>query len=159
MTGEQSYGPYVTVADEFEVSNAGRTATVRKLETRKGERVEIESPSGDETLRVDALGLESLAWQERAVISQYLPEGDEMESLETESDEVACDAEFELMNEYAHVRLRRLRSPEVSVLQIHAPKKRERIQIDASGLGGLARQTHAIFTGFLEQPHGPEDHH
>lgn len=159
MTENTRYGPYVTVVAEFDVSTADRTATVRKLKTRKGERLEIEAPSEGTSLRVDALGLESLAWQEIDTVSRHLSDGDEMYRLDEASDDVTCDTEFELMNEYAHVQIRRLRSPESAVLQIRAPKKRERIQIDANGLAGLSRQDHTIFSKFLEQPHGPEDHH
>lgn len=159
MTNEGSYGPYVTLVNEFDVSTGEQTATVRKLETRKGERVEIESPSGDEMLRVDALGLESLSWQDTEVLERFLPDGHDMAPLDEESDDVTSDTGFEVSNEYAQVHVRRLRSPERSTLQIRAPKKREQIQIDAAALGGLARQNHMLFTEFLEHPHGPEDHH
>lgn len=159
MTENTRHGPYVTVVAEFDVSNADRTAIVRRLKTRKGERLEIEAPSEGTSLRVDALGLESLAWQETNAVSRYLPDSDEMRRLDEESDDVTCDTEFELMNEYAHVQIRRLQSPESAVLQIRAPKKRERIQIDTNGLVGLSSQDHTIFSEFLEQPHGPEDHH
>jgi len=159
MTNEQPYGPYVSLVDEFTVSTGEQTGTVRKLKTRKGERVEIRSPSGDESLRVDALGLESLSWQETETLERFLPEGHDMALLDEDSDDVASDTGFKLSNEYAQVHVRRLRSPGQSTLQIRAPKKREQIQIDAVALGGLASQDHMLFTEFLEQPHGPEDHH
>lgn len=159
MTKKRSYGPYVSVVDEFSVSSGGQTATLRKLKTKKGERLEIESPSGDETLRVDALGLESLSWQETEIFDRFLPDGHEMDLLDEESDDVTSDTGFDVANEYAQVHVRRLQSPERSTLQIRAPKKREQIQIDVDALGGLARQDHMLFTEFLEQPHGPEDHH
>lgn len=159
MTENTRHGPYVTVVDEFDISTIERTVTVRKLETRKGERLEIESPSEEAALRVDALGLESLAWQEPDVFSRFLPDSYAMHRLDEASDEVTCDTEFELMNEYAYVRIRRLCSLDSTVLQIRAPKKREQIQIDANGLVGLSRQDHTIFSEFLEEPHGPEDHH
>jgi len=159
MTSEKSYGPYVTVVDEFDVSDGEQTATVRKLKTRKGERLEIESPSGDETLRIDALGLESLSWQETEIFDRFLPGGHDMDPLNEESDDIMSDTGFDVTNEYAQVQVRRLQSPERSTLQICAPKKREQIQIDPDALGGLARQDHTLFTEFLEQPHGPEDHH
>lgn len=150
---------YVSTVEEFYVSSPERTVTVRKLKTRKGERVEFESPVDESTLSVDALGLESLAWQESDLFATYLSSEYDLKPLEEDAEEVACDVEFELMNEYAHVRVQRLQSPERATLEIHAPKKRERIQIDPDGLCGLAQQDHTIFSGFLEQPHGPEDHH
>ncbi|MHC3437432.1 hypothetical protein ACYJ1Y_04850 [Natrialbaceae archaeon A-gly3] len=151
--------PYVSTIEEFDVSSPERTVTVRKLKTRKGERVEFESPVDESTLSVDALGLESLAWQELDVFAAYLSSEYDLEPLEEDATEVVCDVEFELMNEYAYVRVRRLQSSERATLEIHAPKKRERVQIDPDGLWGLAQQNHTIFSEFLEQPHGPEDHH
>lgn len=159
MTEDTTTRPYVTTLEEFDVSTPARTVTVRKLKTRKGERVEFESPTDGSLLSVDALGLESLAWQEWDVFSSYLSEEYDLEPLEVEDEDVTCDLEFELTNEYAHVVLRRLQSSERAVLEIRAPKKREHIQIDADGLAGLAGQDHTVFSGFLEQPHGPEDHH
>lgn len=159
MSEESQRRPYVSTVEEFDVSSPERTVTVRKIKTRKGERVEFESSVDENVLSVDALGLESLAWQESDVFAAYLSSEYDSEPLEEDAKEVACDVEFELMNEYAHVRVRRLQSPGRAVLEIHAPKKRERIQVDPDGLWGLAQQDHTIFSRFLEQPHGPEDHH
>lgn len=159
MTSEQSNSPYVSVVDEFTVSSSGQTATVRKLTTRKGERVEIESPSGDQRLRVDALGLESLAWQESDIASRFVSGEYERTLFDEDSNDVTTDAGFKLMNEYAHVHVRRMQSSQESALQIRAPKKREQIQLDAAAVAGLAREDHQLFSEFLEQPHGPEDHH
>jgi len=159
MSERNQRRPYVSTVEEFDVSSPERTMTVRKLKTRKGERLEFESPAEGSTLSVDALGLESLAWQEPDLFDAYLSDEYDHEPLANDAEEVDCDIEFEVTNEYAHVRVRRLQSPERSVLEIHAPKKRERIQADPHALEGLARQDHTIFTEFLEQPHGPEDDH
>lgn len=157
MSERDQRRPYVSTVEEFDVSSE-RTVTVRKLETRKGERVEYASPVDESTLSVDALGLESLAWQESDLFAASLSSEYDLEPLEEEATEVACDDAFELMNEYAHVRVRRLQSPERELLEVHAPKKRDRIWIDPDGLRELTRQDHTIFSDFLEQPHGPEDH-
>lgn len=158
MSDNTQRRPYVTTVERFDVSSTEQTVTVRKLKTRKGERIEFESPADGSTLTVDALGLESLAWQESDIFAAYLSSEYDFEPLNEDAEEVVCDIEFELMNEYAHVRVRRLRSPERVVLEIRAPKKRERIQINSNGLRGLVQQDHTIFSEFLTQPHGPDDH-
>ncbi|WP_280535480.1 hypothetical protein [Halopenitus sp. POP-27] len=159
MTDRNHRRPYVSTVEEFDVSSTERTVTVRKIETPKGERVEFESSAEARTLSVDALGLESLTWQSPDVFTVEPVDENDAEPLEEDADEVDCDVEFELMNEYAYVRVRRLQSPVRTTLEIHAPKKRERIQITPAGLEGLARRDHTVFSEYLEQPHGPEDHH
>lgn len=66
---------WITIANEF------TTVRVRKVHTRNGERLEIESPNLGFSIKLDALELESLSWQEpnslsRLLESPYGPEAD-----------------------------------------------------------------------------------
>jgi hypothetical protein len=49
---------------EIVVSNEFATVVVRKVLTRNGERLEITSPTGGRSVRLDALVLESLTWSD-----------------------------------------------------------------------------------------------
>jgi len=53
-----------STADEPElvVSNEFATVVVRRVHTRNGTRLEIDSPSSGRSVRLDALVLESLTW-------------------------------------------------------------------------------------------------
>lgn len=57
---------WITIANEF------TTVRVRKVHTRNGERLEIESPHLGFSIKLDALELESLSWQEPNSLSSLL---------------------------------------------------------------------------------------
>lgn len=57
---------------EFVIGNEFAHVVVRKVYTRNGERLEIESPFFGSAIRLDALHLEGISWQETEVLSQFL---------------------------------------------------------------------------------------
>jgi hypothetical protein len=59
-------GEWVQIANEF------TTARVRKVWTRNGERLEIQSAKLGTTIRLDPLELESLTWQDTETFSALL---------------------------------------------------------------------------------------
>ncbi len=61
-----------TVAVEFTVVNEFTAVRVRKILTRNGQRLEITSLRLDHQIRLDALALEALSWQNEETISAYL---------------------------------------------------------------------------------------
>ncbi len=156
MTDTTPTEHYIDVAEEIEIEGDETTVTVRRIKTPKGERVEVRS--ADDAIRADALGLESLSWQDLDVFADFLGhEYDLAERSESEeSDEVIC--EFTLSNEYADIVVRGLRTPNGDRLVVEAPKKHFSLRVDAKGLEALAQQDTTIFSEFLETPHGPGGH-
>ena len=70
----------ITNSNEIEVVNEFALVRVRKVETRNGMRLEIESPRLGSRVRLDAMALESLTWQPSDTYSRFLehpfgPEG------------------------------------------------------------------------------------
>ena len=65
-------------SDEIQVMNEFALVRVRRVETRNGMRLEIESPRLGSKVRLDALALESLTWQSPDTFSRFLerPYGD-----------------------------------------------------------------------------------
>ncbi|WP_077212620.1 hypothetical protein [Bacillus dakarensis] len=57
---------------EIRISNEFASIIVRKVSTRNGERLEIESPGLDLRIRLDALQMESIVWQKPEFFSQLL---------------------------------------------------------------------------------------
>ncbi|GCE43951.1 hypothetical protein Rhow_008249 [Rhodococcus wratislaviensis] len=57
---------------EFTVVNEFTAVRVRKILTRNGQRLEITSLRLDHHIRLDALALEALSWQNEETISAYL---------------------------------------------------------------------------------------
>jgi hypothetical protein len=57
---------------EFRIANEFASVTVRKIRTRNGERIEIESNGLGLKIQLDSLALESLTWQSPEMFSQFL---------------------------------------------------------------------------------------
>ena len=57
---------------EIELTNEFATVRVRRVFTRNGVRLEINSPRLGRTVRLDPLSLESLTWQTSETFSEFL---------------------------------------------------------------------------------------
>lgn len=56
----------------IQIGNEFAMVRVRKIYTRNGERLEIESPRLGYKIQLDAIELESISWQEKGVFSEFL---------------------------------------------------------------------------------------
>jgi len=156
MTDSTEGDHYIEIAEETEIRGDDVAVTVRRIRTPKGERLEVRA--GEDVLRADALGLESLSWQDVDVFADFVDgEYDFARRSESDADD-DVDCEFTLSNEYADVVVRSVASPAGDRLVIEAPKKHFSVRVDAAGLEGLAAQDTSIFSEFLETPHGPGGH-
>ena len=147
---------YIEIAEETEISGDDATVTVRRIRTPKGERLEVRA--GEDVLRADALGLESLSWQDPDVFEDFLGHEYDLAARSESAADDDVDCEFTLSNEYADIVVRSVESPDGDRLIIEAPKKHFSVRVDAEGLAGLAAQDTSIFSEFLETPHGPGGH-
>jgi hypothetical protein len=70
------------VNEPIEITNEFATVTVRRVETRNGVRLRIESPRLQRSIDLDPLELETLTWQSHDLFSGLLahPFGPEDES-------------------------------------------------------------------------------
>ena len=64
--GDAASRPLVTITNEF------ASVEIREVVTGNGTRLEICSPRLGTSVRLDALALESLTWQEPQVFSRFL---------------------------------------------------------------------------------------
>jgi hypothetical protein len=60
---------------EMQIGNEFALVRIRKVSTRNGERLEIEAPKLGHTIRLDAVALETLTWQEPELFSTLLESG------------------------------------------------------------------------------------
>jgi hypothetical protein len=60
------------VSDEFEIANEFAAVVVRRVETRNGVRLRIESPRLQRSIDLDPLELETLTWQSHDLFSRLL---------------------------------------------------------------------------------------
>jgi hypothetical protein len=58
--------------EPVEIANEFATVTVRRVETRNGVRLRIESPRLQRSIDLDPLELESLTWQSHELFSRLL---------------------------------------------------------------------------------------
>ena len=63
------------VDSQIQIGNEFALVRIRKILTRNGERLEIEAPKLGHTIRLDAVALEALTWQEPEVFSRLLAGG------------------------------------------------------------------------------------
>jgi hypothetical protein len=73
--------------DPIEIANEFAAVVVRRVETRNGVRLRIESPRRQRSIDLDPLELESLTWQSHDLFTRLLadPYGPEEEDEEEES--------------------------------------------------------------------------
>lgn len=151
-----------STAVEFEITDAGTRVTVQKLLTPRGQLAEIAAPSEPGTVdscRMDALAVESLAWQEPDLFEDLVGDPEYRPPIRrsvTDSDTIV--ESFDLSNEYADTHIRKIRTSEGDRLQVQAPVAGFELLADARGLQALATQDPGLFSQFLETPHGPPDH-
>ena len=60
---------------EMQIGNEFALVRIRKVSTRNGERLEIEAPKLGHSIRLDAVALETLTWQEPELFSTLLETG------------------------------------------------------------------------------------
>lgn len=154
MSDSTADNQYIEIADETVLSDGETDVTVRHIKTPKGERLEIQSATDD--IRIDAMGLESLSWQDQEVFDEFL--GDEYEFSVSSETDAEIVTEFVISNEYADVVVRVLETHDGDRCVFEAPKKQFSLQADTTCLEALAEQDYSIFSAFLETPHGPGGH-
>jgi len=153
MTDTTEANAYVDVVDEVAFDDGDPRVLVRRVRTPKGERLEVRTV--DDVIRIDALGLESLSWQDPDVFASWLD--GEYDGVPDASDAEAR-AEFTISNEYADVVVRAVRDADTPHVVIESPKKHFSLRADALALAALAAQDTDVFSDFLRTPHGPGGH-
>jgi hypothetical protein len=82
------------------------------------------------------------------------PGGDEVRS-ELSDELLGSDRDFELTNEFATVRVRRVYTRNGVRLEISSPRLGRAIRLDPLSLESLTWQSHEVFSEFLRHPFGP----
>ena len=69
---DQREDEYIEREESFTISNEFGTVEVTKIQTPRGERLEISSVGLGYRIRLDALQLESISWQSPSTFSKFL---------------------------------------------------------------------------------------
>lgn len=141
-----------------EIAGDGATVAVRHVETPKGERLELASPNGDERVRFDALLLEWVTGQDEAVFRRLLEAAGETGSPDGErivaSNDVTVAAREELAtitNEFAHVEVSKVTTPEGDHLALAAPKLGIDRYLNGPALESLTYPSMETFSDLLRE--------
>ena len=112
-----------------EIAGDGVTVAIRHVERPKGERLELASPSQGEQVRFDALLLEWVTSQDEAVFRRLMDTAGGADSPNEDrivaSNEVTVvtrEALTTITNEFAHVEVGKVTTPEGDHLALAAPK-------------------------------------
>lgn len=146
-----------TAGEPFQLTDEGRVVTVRKLFTRTGERLELSAETLGESVRLDAIALESVAWQD---VDEMADRAETVDRSATHSMPEPIDTEREepmtVSSEFALARVSKGSTDNGERLDIEAPKLGYEIRLGPRELEWLALQDYETFSAWLEQPFGPE---
>lgn len=147
----------VKTGESIRLADETADVVVQKIFTRMGERLEIRS--GDRSIRLDAIMLESVSWQDKAELASDAAEAlPAAGSAVAESDSVDPDRDpITVSSEFALATLEHIDTPEGPRLNIEAPKLGYEIEIGPRELAYLTTLSHDTFTEWLETPFGPGD--
>jgi hypothetical protein len=155
--GTTAAAPAVHIADEE------GAVTIQKRFTRMGERLEVRAGS-DVSIRMDAIMLESVAWQDPDELAAKAAGLDptlesQFDASEDDSDRSDDpDSPITISSEYARAAIET--ADDRRSIEIRAPKLGYDIEIGPAELAWLATQSHERFSEWLETPFGPggDDH-
>jgi hypothetical protein len=171
MSSEEAKEHYIEKRETAALSDGLTTVELRKIFTPAGERLELEAPNVGRSIRLDAMELESLSWQEPETFIGFLaqelpglPEDTEAraefirEAAAEENGDADVKKAVTVTNEFAEAAVRALETDAGDRLEIEAPKLGYRTRLTPTGLETVTWQTTETFTEFLEKPFGPDDH-
>lgn len=140
-----------TISDD-----TGNRVFLRKINTRKGERLEIDSPRVGASSRLDAVALESLTWQKKEVFDELQPlpanpngRKGSLAAIEEEAEELR------IANEFAEVFVSKEGGPSEQAY-ISSRRLDNSISLTVRELEALSCQDPNIYSEFLVYPFGPE---
>lgn len=145
--------PGVTVRPLTTIEDDDVRVVVRAVETPKGERLELEAPAAGDRIRLDAVALEALTWQDDASFTRLLVDRDEPAStIGTSYDGPSTVTTLTaITNEFGHVNVRELDTPDGPRLELDAQNMAHAAQLTPSALAAIAAQSSAAFTTLIRE--------
>lgn len=145
--------PDTSTADTYELSDGTRSVVLEKLRTPNGERLVIESAG--ESVRLDAVALESLTWQDDEFFADLTGHPHE-KSVDATGD---AEPAMQIGNEYTTIRIRVHETGGGPVITLRSPKLEYQCRLSVAELAAVAGKSLGFFSDLLETPLGPESDH
>lgn len=145
------------VEEETRVTDGKSDIRISKVSTPKGERLEIASPELGTRIRLDALDLESITWQDTTAFEEVAnDQGTDRELPPFLPEEAEAVHFVDVVNEFAHVEIYVLETPRAEGLMIRSVDLGYRIRLRPTHLELLSCCETEVTSGFLTNPLGPE---
>lgn len=154
MTDEDGSARFgVAVRTLTTIRGADTAVVVRAVETPKGERLELEAPAAGDRIRLDAVALETLTWQDDASFTRLLVGREEPPSTIGTSYEgpSTATALTAITNEFGHVNVRELDTPDGPRLELDAQNMAHAAQLTPAALAAIAAESTATFTELIRE--------
>lgn len=143
--------------EPFLVADGDAVVTAQKVFTRMGERLDLVAESLGTSVKLDAIMLESVSWQDAEELSGLAAELDHSGAVPPKLDEFdEREEEATVSSEFAMANVRAVTDGGEDCLEIEAPKLGYSIRLGARELEWLTAQDHEQFSEWLETPFGPE---
>jgi hypothetical protein len=150
--------------DPMWINGLDRRVEVTRVHTPKGARLEIRSPHFEKHIRLDALALESVSWQDESTFPLPVDASDVTLAADgsvrlRDGDGVERGRRVQIANEFAQVDATKLVAGDLEGLELRSPKLGFDLCLTVPDLESLVFQDPDHFFAFLEDPYGPEDEH
>lgn len=148
------------VGNPYRLVDGDAVVTAQKVFTRMGERLALEAESLGESVRLDAIMLESVAWQDPDDLTARAADIDRSDAVPPTTGESSTiderDEPMTISSEFAMARIHTVEVDGATALKIAAPKLGHDIRLGPRELEWLTHQEHEIFSEWLATPFGPE---
>lgn len=146
----------VTASRLTRVADDNAEVAVRRIETPKGSRLELEATESGERIRLDAVTLECLTWQEETTFANFLeaqkrPLSTQALSVHHGSEEEDSTELTRVTNEFGHAEVRVSQLSDHDWLVIVAPKQGFSVQLNAVALESITWQEQDTFAELIKE--------
>ncbi|WP_256301537.1 hypothetical protein [Haloarchaeobius salinus] len=146
----------VTVTPLTRVATQGTAVVVRRVTTPKGARLELDASRVDERIRLDAVTLECLAWQDRSTFLSFLDQQEQSRPadellVQREPGDNLTEELTRITNEFGHVEIQVPDTDTPTWVELVAPKLGYTTRLNAVALESIASQDQSTFTELLRQ--------
>ncbi|AFK20975.1 hypothetical protein E6P09_17605 (plasmid) [Haloferax mediterranei ATCC 33500] len=146
----------VTVTPLTRVVSDDADVAVRRVETPKGVRLELDATRSEARVRLDAVTLECLSWQERSTFVGFLepqlrPLSSDVLVVQQNPDDGESTEIAHITNEFGHVEVRTAERAESAWLELVATKLGFVTRLNAVALESITWQDQDTFTELLRQ--------
>jgi hypothetical protein len=140
----------------IEVSGSAAAVYVARDRTRNGERLRVTARGGERCIRLDALALEALSWQSADSVRSWGAGAERAADGEAAPEDRRTETDLAIVNEFAAVKVRKVRAAGIDYLEVEAPRSGYKIRLDAAALEALCLVPPATVSSWLETPFGPQ---